>query len=134
MNGDLTTTASWHFLDEVAFWTLGISVIGMIVAIGLGYLTFAVSWALVLGADVALVHFAARRGGRAAEAGTIDRGALFVFAGARFGVKAALLVLAAFVPNVLNFWGAVVGAVAYDLGLTIVGSALALRRYAGNRR
>jgi hypothetical protein len=120
---------SWSFLDEVGRWSLGIVALAALVgAVVTRSWEFPTSCLLAGTIDFALVHFSAVRGGRSAERGEIDQGAMALFLGGRLGYK-VLLLSAAFVwPRVLDFWGVVVGALSYDMTLLVVGSILAVNR------
>lgn len=128
MRPDPINAFSWHFLEEVARWTLGVSAAGVVVATLLGNPAFAFAWALTVAVDVALVYVAARRGERAADPGGFDRTALVLFTGVRFAVKVGLIIFAAVFPAILSFWGTVIGALSYDVVLMVVGSVVAARQ------
>lgn len=134
MNRDVTSVFTWHFLDDVGLWTLGLTAFGVIGAVIAGRLSLAIAWVITAALDVALVHLAARRGGSHAAEGLLDRSALAIFVAARLGLKVGLIVAAAFIPNFLDFWGTVIGALSYDTVLMVVGSVMAARRTVGSGR
>jgi hypothetical protein len=119
----------WSFLDEIGRWSLGIVAVAAVVgAVATRSWEFALS-CLVAGAiDVALVHIAAERGGRAAETGDVDQAAMVIFLGGRLVYKILLLSAALVWPSLLSFWGVVVGVLSYDVTLVVVGSFLAVER------
>ena len=129
-----TDLFSWRLFDDVAWWAVGLAaaaaVVGGVVTHGWA---FPLTCLAVCGVDVAIVHVAARRGGTALDDGELDTGAFILFGG-RLVFKALVLVAALLVPSVVSFWGAVVGAVAYDTMLAVAGSVISATRVATARR
>ena len=123
-----TDLFTWRFFDEMAWWAMGASVLVALVGAFVTHgWSFPVTCLVVTAADVALVHLAARRGGAMLEAGTLDRGALLVF-GSRFVLKVVALAAALAFPTVIDFWGAVAGALVYDTVLAAAGSVVSAAR------
>jgi hypothetical protein len=125
-NGELF---AWSFLDEIGRWSLGFVALAAVVgAVVTRSWEFPTSCLLAGGIDFALVHFSTERGGRSAEVGKIDSGAMVLFLGGRLAYKVVLLSAALLWPRVLDFWGVAVGALSYDMTLLVVGSILAVDR------
>jgi len=120
---------SWDFLDEMTVWSL---VIGLVIAVGGGFLlgsvSFAVGCVVALIVDVALVRVSTHRARQELLEGRIDSVAPTVMLAGRLVVKAGLLVAAIFVPQMLGFAGTVAGALTFDLTLVVVGSIIAASR------
>ena len=89
---------------------------------------FAVGCLVAVGVDVVLVRVATHRARRELAAGRIDSVAPTVMLAGRLIVKAGLLVLAIFIPQVLGFAGTVVGVLTFDITLVVVGSIVAASR------
>jgi hypothetical protein len=121
---------TWTFLDEVAWWALGIACIASVAGAAVTHRwTFPLGCLLTVGLDLALVHLSARRGGHVAEIGGVDEGVVLgLFLGGRLALKAVLLVVALVWPWLLDFWGVAAGAVTYDITLAVVGSIVAVGR------
>lgn len=124
-----TVGFSWDFLDEMVRWTLSIAaivaVVGLVVrrdpSFALGCLLGAIG-------DVAIVHAAVVSAKSALKERRFDGSSGALLLGGRVLFKGALLAIAVFLPNVLDFFGTVVGVLAYDVTLAVVGSIVALRR------
>jgi len=120
---------SWDFLDEMAKWTLRLAAL---IALG-GLLvlrdpTFALGCLLGAMVDVGLVRLAAHKAKVALERGEIDTTSGAILLGGRAIAKGLLLLLAVLLPSALDFAGTVVGVLAYDVTLAVVGSIVAVRR------
>ena len=120
---------TWHFMDEITWWTLGIAFVISVVA---SFVTrapwFAAGCLVVVVVDVMLVRVASHRAQKELEDDNIDAVAPTIMLVGRMLAKAILLVAALFAVNVQAFAGAVVGALAYDITLAVVGSIMALLR------
>ena len=129
MNGTSVFGFEWDFLDEVAWWAIGVAVIAAIVGTLVTHdAAFASGCLLAAGVDIALVLSASRSARRALESHRVDDVAPMVMLAGRVVVKAALLVLAMVVPHVMGFAGTVAGVLLFDITLALVGSAIALVR------
>ncbi|HET6350694.1 MAG TPA: hypothetical protein VFG89_01005 [Coriobacteriia bacterium] len=133
MNTRATDSFSWAFLDAVALWAavavIAVAVVGGVVTHGVA---FAAACVVAGGIDVAVVHVAvlmARAG--SAPLGISSRAAAIFIAG-RLVIKTALLAAAWAFPAILSLAGTIAGVLVYDLTLTVLGSALAVRRSFGN--
>ena len=124
-----TDTFTWRFLDEVAYWALGMAAVAALMgAIVTRSWAFPVSCLVTAFIDVCIVHASAHRGGNRAEEGAVDGASMVLFVGGRLAFKVVLLSAALLWPSFVDFWGVVAGAVAYDLTLVTIGSALATSR------
>jgi len=120
---------SWEFIDEIAWWSLGLgfaaAVTGTLIT---GDAAFAVACLAAVVLDVVLVRISSRRARAGLAEGNIDHTAAVIMLPVRLGAKALLLLLTFAVPQVLDFAGAVVGVLVFDLTLAFVGSIKAASR------
>ena len=127
MTTESTFGFGWEFLDEMSWWALGLA--GAI-AIGGTFVTrqasFAIGCVIAVAIDVALVRAASGHARRSLERGQIDAVAPLVMVVGRLLVKAGLLLLALSIPRFMSFPGTVVGALSYDVTLSLVGSIVAV--------
>jgi hypothetical protein len=121
-----TLDFSWGFLEEVSWWSMGIAaVVSVAATVITRHTDFALACMLAASIDFAFIRAiagTARREIDAGELGATKSSMLFVV---RLMVKAVLLGLAVLFPQVLSFVGMVVGVLAFDLSLAVVGSLLA---------
>jgi hypothetical protein len=120
---------SWSFLEEISWWSVGIA--GLISAISLGVTgtpTFALGCMLAVAVDVAFIRSISIRARHEIAQGNAGAGETSWLFFGRLIAKAALLVLAALQPQVVGFWGTVVGVLVFDLTLALVGSVIAATR------
>jgi hypothetical protein len=121
-----TLDFSWGFLEEISWWSLGIAAVASVAATVITRHTdFALACMLAASIDFAFIRAiagTARREIDEGELGATKSSMLFVV---RLMVKAVLLGLAVLFPQVLSFVGMVVGVLAFDLSLAVVGSLLA---------
>jgi hypothetical protein len=121
-----TLDFSWGFLEEISWWSLGIAaVVSVTATVITRHTDFALACMLAASIDFAFIRAiagTARREIDAGELGATKSSMLFVV---RLMVKAVLLGLAVLFPQVLSFVGMVVGVLAFDLSLAVVGSLLA---------
>jgi hypothetical protein len=117
---------SWGFLEEISWWSLGIAAVVSVAATAITRHTdFALACMLAASIDFAFIRViagTARREIDEGELGATKSSMLFVV---RLMVKAVLLGLAVLFPQVFSFVGMVVGVLAFDLSLAVVGSLLA---------
>lgn len=116
------------FLDEVCVATTVVAACGAVAALATGHPIFAYSFALAAGVDTWLAHLMARHGRHVAAEHAVAVGRLLTFGIARFCAKVGVIVFAWYLPAVLDFWGTVIGALAYDTTLMVAGSGLAITR------
>jgi hypothetical protein len=121
-----TLDFSWGFLEEISWWSLGIaSVVSVAATVITRQTDFALACMLAASIDFAFIRAiagTARREIDEGELGAAKSSMLFVV---RLMVKAVLLGLAVLFPEVFSFVGMVVGVLAFDLSLAVVGSLLA---------
>jgi hypothetical protein len=121
-----TLDFSWGFLEEISWWSLGIAaVVSVATTVITRHTDFALACMLAASIDFAFIRAiagTARREIDEGELGATKSSMLFVV---RLMVKAVLLGLAVLFPQVLSFVGMVVGVLAFDLSLAVVGSLLA---------
>jgi len=120
---------SWDFLEEISWWSLGlsaaVSAVAWVVTSGPA---FALGCMLAASLDFWFVRAVANSARTEIEAGHPGSGHSAALLFARLGSKAGLLVLSVLIPNVLGFAGTVVGVLAFDLTLAVVGSTIAAMR------
>jgi hypothetical protein len=120
---------SWHFIDELSWWALGIAlVISAVVFVPTGDTAFVVGCLVGAAVDVGMVRLASHRGRRELEAGRIDSVAPMVMVAGRLVAKLGLLLIAFTFPAFMSLAGTVVGILVFDLTLALVGSVLAASR------
>jgi hypothetical protein len=120
---------SWSFLEELSWWSLGIAAAASVIAtIVTREAAFAVACMLAASIDVVFVRGIAAGARKEIEAGRPGNGSSSVLFAARLLAKAGLLALAVLFPQVLSFAGMVVGVLAFDLTLAVVGSLIAATR------
>ena len=120
---------SWDFLEEVSWWSLGLSAaVSAIAWVVTGGPAFALGCMLAVSIDFWFVRAVANAARAEIEAGHPGTGHSAALLFARLGSKAGLLVFSALIPNVLGFAGTVVGVLAFDLTLAVVGSTIAAVR------
>jgi hypothetical protein len=120
---------SWSFLEELSWWSLGIAAAASVIAtIVTREAAFAVACMLAASIDVAFVRGIAAGARKEIEAGRPGNGFSSVLFAVRLLAKAGLLVLAVLFPQVFSFAGMVVGVLAFDLTLAVVGSLIAATR------
>jgi hypothetical protein len=120
-------------VESLVHWSVAIAAIA---AVAGGLLThdvrFFLTCAAVSLADLWLFSYLAHHGRSLIEAGSqMSSGMLAAAIGLRLVLKAAALVLAAVLPNVLSFWGAVTGALVVDTTVLVIGGAAAAIRAFG---
>jgi small-conductance mechanosensitive channel len=120
---------SWGFLTEISWWSIAIAlVLSFVATVVTGQLAFALGCLLAASVDFAFVRAtttSARREIERGQVGATKSSILFV---ARLGAKAGLLGLSVLFPHVIGFAGTVVGVLAFDLTLAVVGSVIAATR------
>jgi len=120
---------SWGFIDEITWWALGISAsIAAVVAIPTGDTAFALGCLVGTTIDVVLVRVASGRARTGLAQGRIDRGAALIMVPVRLAAKAGLLLASLAAPAVIGFAGTVIGVLAFDVTLALVGSIKAATR------
>jgi hypothetical protein len=121
-----TLDFSWGFLEEISWWSLGIAaVVSVAATVITRHTDFALACMLAASIDFAFIRViagTARREIAEGDLGATKSSLLFVV---RLMVKAVLLGLAVLFPQVFSFVGMVVGVLAFDLSLAVVGSLLA---------
>jgi len=126
---------SWHFLEEISWWSLGIATVASVVATFVtGGYAFAVGCMVGVLIDVAFIRAIATQARKEIETGSAASGRASMLFGVRLIAKAALLGLALLVPQVLGFAGTVVGVLVFDLTLAFVGSIIAASRLMSSPR
>ena len=124
-----TLDFSWGFLEEISWWSLGIAAaISVVASVVTGQAAFALGCMLAAAIDFAFIRAIAGSARREIEEGRPGAGRSSMLFVARLMVKGLLLGLAVLLPQVLSFAGTVVGVLAFDLTLAVVGSVLAATR------
>jgi hypothetical protein len=121
-----TLDFSWSFLEEISWWSLGIAaVVSLAATVITRHTDFALGCMLAASIDFAFVRAIAGTAHREIDEGELSTPKSSMLFVARLMVKALLLGLAVLLPEVLSFVGTVVGVLAFDLSLAVVGSLLA---------
>jgi len=121
-----TLDFSWSFLEEISWWSLGIAaVISAVATVITRHADFALGCMLAASIDFAFIRAIAGTARREIEEGELTTAKSSLLFVVRLMVKAVLLGLAVLLPQVLSFVGTVVGVLAFDLSLAVVGSLLA---------
>jgi len=120
---------SWTFLEEVAWWSLGIAAaVSVAASVATNEIAFGLACMLAAAVDVAFVRSIASSARREIEEGRPGAGAASLLFVLRLLAKAGLLVASVLLPTLLDFAGTVVGVLCYDLTLAVVGSLIAATR------
>jgi hypothetical protein len=121
-----TLDFSWSFLEEISWWSLGIAaVISAAATVITKHTDFALGCMLAASIDFAFIRAIAGTARREIDEGELTARKSSLLFVVRLIVKAILLGLAVLLPQVLGFVGTVVGVLAFDLSLAVVGSLLA---------
>lgn len=117
------------FLTQVARVALVVAVLAAAIgyAIG-GDAGFGIACIVVAAADISLVFAAVWRAQRALDAELADPVPSVLMVAGRLVVKGGLLVIAALLHRDAVFWGAVTGAVSFEVTLAVAGSVMAVSR------
>jgi len=126
---------SWTFLQEIAWWSMGIAAaIAVAALVATNDAKFAVACLLAAAIDLAFIRGISSSARREIEEGRPGAGTASLYFVARLLAKAGLLVLAVLLPTLLSFPGTVVGVLCFDLTLAVVGSLIAATRLIGGPR